>query len=206
MSKFVRNVGLYLLLIVVAASIIDAVVSSRPDKSEITYTNFMAQVQQKKVDSVQITADHAITGQLKDGASFTTYAPTDAALMPALKDAEVNVVAKPPEQPSWWMNALASIVPILILVAVFFFFMQQTQGGGSRVMNFGKSHAKMHGEGKVKVSFKDVAGADEAKEELSEIVEFCVTPVNTILLALKSQKGSFSSDRRARGKHCLPEP
>lgn len=85
----------------------------------------MTQVQQKKVDSVQITADHSITGRLKDGSSFTTYAPTDAALMPALKDSDVNVVAKPPEQPSWWMSALASIVPVLILVVVFFFFMQR---------------------------------------------------------------------------------
>ena len=203
MSKFVRNVGLYLLLIVVAASIIDAVVSSRPDKSEITYTNFMAQVQQKKVDSVQITADHAITGQLKDGASFTTYAPTDAALMPALKDAEVNVVAKPPEQPSWWMNALASIVPILILVAVFFFFMQQTQGGGSRVMNFGKSHAKMHGEGKVKVSFKDVAGADEAKEELSEIVEFLRNPGKYNTIGAKIPKGVLLFGPPGTGKTLL---
>lgn len=203
MSKFVRNVGLYLLLIVVAASIIDAVVSSRPDKSEITYTNFMAQVQQKKVDSVQITADHAITGQLKDGVSFTTYAPTDAALMPALKDAEVNVVAKPPEQPSWWMNALASIVPILILVAVFFFFMQQTQGGGSRVMNFGKSHAKMHGEGKVKVSFKDVAGADEAKEELSEIVEFLRNPGKYNTIGAKIPKGVLLFGPPGTGKTLL---
>lgn len=203
MSKFVRNVGLYLLLIVVAGSIIDAVVSSRPDKSEITYTNFMAQVQQKKVDSVQITADHAITGQLKDGASFTTYAPTDAALMPALKDAEVNVVAKPPEQPSWWMNALASIVPILILVAVFFFFMQQTQGGGSRVMNFGKSHAKMHGEGKVKVSFKDVAGADEAKEELSEIVEFLRNPGKYNTIGAKIPKGVLLFGPPGTGKTLL---
>lgn len=203
MSKFVRNVGLYLLLIVVAASIINAVVSSRPDKSEITYTNFMAQVQQKKVDSVQITADHAITGQLKDGASFTTYAPTDAALMPALKDAEVNVVAKPPEQPSWWMNALASIVPILILVAVFFFFMQQTQGGGSRVMNFGKSHAKMHGEGKVKVSFKDVAGADEAKEELSEIVEFLRNPGKYNTIGAKIPKGVLLFGPPGTGKTLL---
>ena len=148
MSKFVRNVALYLLVIIVAVTVVDSFIGNKTDKSEITYTNFLTQVQQKKVDSVQITADHSITGQLKDGSSFTTYAPTDAALMPALKDSDVNVVAKPPEQPSWWMSALASIVPVLILVVVFFFFMQQTQGGGSRVMNFGKSHAKMHGEGK----------------------------------------------------------
>lgn len=203
MSKFVRNVALYLLVIIVAVTVVDSFIGNKTDKSEITYTNFLTQVQQKKVDSVQITADHSITGQLKDGSSFTTYAPTDAALMPALKNSDVNVVAKPPEQPSWWMSALASIVPVLILVVVFFFFMQQTQGGGSRVMNFGKSHAKMHGEGKVKVSFKDVAGADEAKEELSEIVEFLRNPAKYNAIGAKIPKGVLLFGPPGTGKTLL---
>ena len=203
MSKFVRNVALYLLVIIVAVTVVDSFIGNKTDKSEITYTNFLTQVQQKKVDSVQITADHSITGQLKDGSSFTTYAPTDAALMPALKASDVNVVAKPPEQPSWWMSALASIVPVLILVVVFFFFMQQTQGGGSRVMNFGKSHAKMHGEGKVKVSFKDVAGADEAKEELSEIVEFLRNPAKYNAIGAKIPKGVLLFGPPGTGKTLL---
>lgn len=203
MSKFVRNVALYLLVIIVAVTVVDSFIGNKTDKSEITYTNFLTQVQQKKVDTVQITADHSITGQLKDGSSFTTYAPTDAALMPALKDSDVNVVAKPPEQPSWWMSALASIVPVLILVVVFFFFMQQTQGGGSRVMNFGKSHAKMHGEGKVKVSFKDVAGADEAKEELSEIVEFLRNPAKYNAIGAKIPKGVLLFGPPGTGKTLL---
>jgi len=203
LSKFVRNVALYLLVIIVAVTVVDSFIGNKTDKSEITYTNFLTQVQQKKVDSVQITADHSITGQLKDGSSFTTYAPTDAALMPALKDSDVNVVAKPPEQPSWWMSALASIVPVLILVVVFFFFMQQTQGGGSRVMNFGKSHAKMHGEGKVKVSFKDVAGADEAKEELSEIVEFLRNPAKYNAIGAKIPKGVLLFGPPGTGKTLL---
>lgn len=203
MSKFVRNVALYLLVIIVAVTVVDSFIGNKTDKSEITYTNFLTQVQQKKVDSVQITADHSITGQLKDGSSFTTYAPTDAALMPALKDSDVNVVAKPPEQPSWWMSALASIVPVLILVVVFFFFMQQTQGGGSRVMNFGKSHAKMHGEGKVKVSFKDVAGADEAKEGLSEIVEFLRNPAKYNAIGAKIPKGVLLFGPPGTGKTLL---
>lgn len=203
MSKFVRNVALYLLVIIVAVTVVDSFIGNKTDKSEITYTNFLTQVQQKKVDSVQITADHSITGQLKDGSSFATYAPTDAALMPALKDSDVNVVAKPPEQPSWWMSALASIVPVLILVVVFFFFMQQTQGGGSRVMNFGKSHAKMHGEGKVKVSFKDVAGADEAKEELSEIVEFLRNPAKYNAIGAKIPKGVLLFGPPGTGKTLL---
>lgn len=203
MSKFVRNVSLYLLIIIVAVSIIDAFTTNKSDKSEISYTNFMAQVQQKKVEAVQITADHAIVGQLKDGTSFTSYAPTDEALMPALRDAEVNVIAKPPEQPSWWMSLLSSILPILILIGVWFFIMQQTQGGGGRVMNFGKSHAKMHGEGKIKVSFKDVAGEDEAKEELAEIVEFLRNPSKYNNIGAKIPKGVLLFGPPGTGKTLL---
>lgn len=203
MSKFVRNVSLYLLIIIVAVSIIDAFTTNKSDKSEISYTNFMAQVQQKKVEAVQITADHAIVGQLKDGTSFTSYAPTDEALMPALRDAEVNVIAKPPEQPSWWMSLLNSILPILILIGVWFFIMQQTQGGGGRVMNFGKSHAKMHGEGKIKVSFKDVAGEDEAKEELAEIVEFLRNPSKYNNIGAKIPKGVLLFGPPGTGKTLL---
>ena len=203
MSKFVRNVSLYLLIIIVAVSIIDALTSNKTDKSEISYTNFMSQVQQKKVDAVQITADHAIVGQLKDGTSFTSYAPTDAALLPALRDADVNVIAKPPEQPSWWMNMLTAVLPILVLIAVWFFIMQQTQGGGGRVMNFGKSHAKMHGEGKIKVTFKDVAGEDEAKEELAEIVEFLRNPSKYNAIGAKIPKGVLLFGPPGTGKTLL---
>jgi len=203
LSKFVRNVSLYLLIIIVAVSIIDALTSNKTDKSEISYTNFMSQVQQKKVDAVQITADHAIVGQLKDGTSFTSYAPTDAALLPALRDADVNVIAKPPEQPSWWMNMLTAVLPILVLIAVWFFIMQQTQGGGGRVMNFGKSHAKMHGEGKIKVTFKDVAGEDEAKEELAEIVEFLRNPSKYNAIGAKIPKGVLLFGPPGTGKTLL---
>lgn len=198
-----RNVSLYLLIIIVAVSIIDALTSNKTDKSEISYTNFMSQVQQKKVDAVQITADHAIVGQLKDGTSFTSYAPTDAALLPALRDADVNVIAKPPEQPSWWMNMLTAVLPILVLIAVWFFIMQQTQGGGGRVMNFGKSHAKMHGEGKIKVTFKDVAGEDEAKEELAEIVEFLRNPSKYNAIGAKIPKGVLLFGPPGTGKTLL---
>lgn len=203
MSKFVRNVSLYLLIIIVAVSLIDAFTTNKADKSEITYTNFLNQVQQKKVDTVQITNDHAISGKLKDGTAFTSYAPTDVALMPALRDADVNIIAKPPEQPSWWMSMLSSVLPILILIGVWFFIMQQTQGGGGRVMNFGKSHAKMHGEGKIKVSFKDVAGEDEAKEELAEIVEFLRNPSKYNSIGAKIPKGVLLFGPPGTGKTLL---
>lgn len=203
MSKFVRNVSLYLLIIIVAVSIVDAFTSNKTDKSEISYSNFISNVQQKKVELVSITNEHAIVGKLKDGTVFNTYAPSDSSLLPMLREANVNITAHPPEQPSWWMNLLSSILPMLLLIGVWFFIMQQTQGGGGRVMNFGKSRAKMSNDGKINVSFKDVAGSDEAKEELAEVVEFLRNPSKYNAIGAKIPKGVLLYGPPGTGKTLL---
>ena len=170
MNKFVKNVALYVLLIIIAVSIFNTFVHPQEKHSEITYSDFISQVEKKNVDSVTMT-NNSISGKLKDGSEFATYAPdNDAQLLPKLSEGGVIITAKPPEQPSWWMNLLSSLLPIIILVGVWFWIMNQTQGGGGRVMSFGKSRAKMTAEGQVHVNFSDVAGEDEAKEELSEVV------------------------------------
>lgn len=102
--------------------------------------------------------NNSISGKLKDSDEFATYAPdNDARLLPKLSEGGVIITAKPPEQPSWWMNLLSSLLPIIILVGVWFWIMNQTQGGGGRVMSFGKVRAKMTAEGQVHVNFSDVA-------------------------------------------------
>lgn len=202
MNKFAKNVALYVLIIIVAVSIFNTFVHPQQKHSEIAYSDFISQVDNKNVSSVVMT-ENSITGKLKDGTVFSTYAPdNDPTLLPKLTKSEVAINVKPPEQPAWWMSLLSSVLPIVILVVVWFWIMNQTQGGG-RVMTFGKSKAKMAGEGKIHVTFKDVAGADEAKEELTEVVDFLRNPGRYTDIGAKIPKGVLLVGPPGTGKTLL---
>lgn len=175
----------------------------REKHADLTYSNFLTQVQEKNVDYVIMTKN-SITGKLKNGTEFNTYAPdNDTQLLPTLRENGVTIQAKPPEQPSWWMSMLSSLLPIMLLIGVWFFIMNQTQGGGGRVMNFGKSRAKMHGEGKVDVTFADVAGEEEAKQELAEVVDFLRHPEKYNAIGARIPKGILLYGPPGTGKTLL---
>ena len=202
MGRFAKNVLLYVLVIAALATAVDSFMGQSSTKSELSYTGFIQQVQQKKIDKITITNNHDIMGTMKNGTEFKTYAPTDDSLIPTLNNNGVEITAKPADSPSWWMTLLTSIVPMVILIAVWFFIMQQSQGGGGKMMNFGKSRAKMMDDA-VKVNFQDVAGQEEAKEELEEIVEFLKNPDKFTKMGAKIPKGVLLAGPPGTGKTLL---
>ena len=203
MDKTLKNIAIYVLIVLMALFAIQLTSNRETKVSELTYPQFYSRVEQGQVKTAELEVDdniYRIKGQLNDKTAYTATAPKEGDIIKLLTDKKVdfNVVPVPPTP--WWMSLLTTLFPIIILIAFLIFIMNQTQGGGNRVMQFGKSKARMMTGEEVNVTFKDVAGAEEAKEEMEEVVEFLKNPGKFIQIGAKIPKGVLLFGAPGTGK------
>ena len=205
MSDMAKNLILWLVIAVVLMSVFQSFSPSESSRSQTDYTTFLREAEQGNIREVRINNDGEIRGTKRSGETFQTYVPYfDDKLVSDLVKNDVRVYGEPPEEQSLLTSIFISWFPMLLLIGVWIFFMRQMQGGGGRgAMSFGKSKARLLGEDQIKTTFADVAGCDEAKEDVSELVDFLRDPSKFQKLGGKIPKGVLMVGPPGTGKTLL---
>ncbi|HOP86296.1 MAG TPA: ATP-dependent zinc metalloprotease FtsH [Syntrophorhabdaceae bacterium] len=197
-----KNIFIWLFIVLLGLFIFNVYYKPKKTYEQVIFSDFVEAVKANSILAVTIQGKN-IYGTYKDGREFKSYAPDDPELMKILREHNVKINAKPDEESSFWQNIFISWFPMLLLIGVWIFFMRQMQSGGGKAMAFGKSRARLFTSKENKVTFKDVAGVDEAKEELQEIIEFLTDPKKFTKLGGRIPKGVLLVGPPGTGKTLL---
>jgi len=202
LNQLYKNLALWLVVVLVMIALFNMFNQPITPPKDMAFTDFVESVEAGDVTEVILQGDIA-HGKMADGRPFRVYIMHYPDMFKDLRKAGVRVTVNPAEQTAWYVSVLVSWLPMILLIAIWIFFMRQMQNGGSRAMSFGKSKAKMQADGASKVTFKDVAGVDEAKEDLQEIIEFLREPQKFQKLGGKIPKGVLLVGPPGTGKTLL---
>jgi cell division protease FtsH len=202
LNQFYKNLALWLVISLMMILLFNLFNKPKPTQEKLAFSDFIAAVDSGKINAVTIQGNE-VYGKFTDGKDFRTYKPSDAMLSEALLEKKVAINAKPEEEKFSWFSIFISWFPLLFLVGIWIFFMRQMQVGGGKAMSFGKSRAKLLTEAQGKITFEDVAGIEEAKEELEEIISFLKDPKKFTKLGGRIPKGVLLMGPPGTGKTLL---